>query len=237
MARVWDKFLTEQDAEHLSASHPQRPFGMGNVPVILSVDNYRAAVGYEPVALVEGIKKWPDYTGPGAWRALSHIKVLFTAARTLGIPIIHFTGMEAGKTGVTPWTRMQDPPHGGPEHEAWQLRQFDIVEQAAPEPGELVLRKAAPSAFFGTPLLAHLVSIGADTLIVCGETTSGCVRATVVDGRSYRLRMVVVEECVYDRHEASHAISLFDMNQKYADVLSIFEVTEQLKRYVQPRKA
>ena len=61
---------------------------------------------------------------------------------------------------------------------------------------------------------------------MCGESTSGCVRSSVVDGCTNRYRMVVVEECVFDRHEASHAINLFDMNQKYADVLPLAEVIE-----------
>jgi nicotinamidase-related amidase len=61
---------------------------------------------------------------------------------------------------------------------------------------------------------------------VCGESVSGCVRATVTDGCAYRLHMIVVEECVYDRHEASRAMNLFDIDQKYGDVLSLAEVTE-----------
>jgi len=67
-----------------------------------------------------------------------------------------------------------------------------------------------------------------DTIITCGESTSGCVRASVVDGCTNRYRMIVVEECVFDRHEAAHAINLFDMNQKYADVVSLAEALEYL---------
>ena len=95
----------------------------------------------------------------------------------------------------------------------------------------MVLRKTGPSAFFGTPLAAHLIGQGIDTLIVCGESVSGCVRATVVDGCSLRFRMIVVEECVYDRHEASRAINLFDMDQKYADVVPLAEVSEWISAH------
>jgi maleamate amidohydrolase len=87
----------------------------------------------------------------------------------------------------------------------------------------------APSAFWGTPMLGLLNFLKIDTLIVGGESTSGCVRATVVDATSYRYRVIVVEECVYDRTEASHAINLFDMNQKYADVLPLAEVVRTLE--------
>ena len=68
-------------------------------------------------------------------------------------------------------------------------------------------------------------------IITCGESTSGCVRASVVDGCTNRYRMVVVEECVFDRHQASHAINLFDMHQKYADVLPLGEVLESLAEW------
>ena len=77
-------------------------------------------------------------------------------------------------------------------------------------------------------LAAHLNYLGVDTVIVCGESTSGCVRASVVDGCTYRYRITVVEECVFDRHEAAHAMNLFDMNQKYADVLSLGDVLEYM---------
>jgi nicotinamidase-related amidase len=80
-------------------------------------------------------------------------------------------------------------------------------------------------------LLGHLISEGIDTLIVCGESVSGCVRATVTDGCSNRLHMVVVEECVYDRHEASRAINLFDIDQKYGDVITLEEATTWMAQY------
>jgi nicotinamidase-related amidase len=115
-----------------------------------------------------------------------------------------------------------------PEASERRQRKWDIIDEVAPLPGETVLRKASPSAFWGTPLAGHLNYHGVDTIITCGESTSGCVRASVVDGCTYRYRMIVVEECVFDRHQAAHAINLFDMNQKYADVVPLAEVLEYL---------
>ena len=112
----------------------------------------------------------------------------------------------------------------------------DIVDQVAPLPGEPVIAKSAPSAFGGTPLAGLLSYLGVDTVLVVGEATSGCVRATVVDAASHRLRVVVVEECVYDRFEASHAINLFDMHQKYADVLPLAEVLGWLESRQRPAR-
>ena len=90
------------------------------------------------------------------------------------------------------------------------------------------MRKDSPRAFWGTPLIGHLTAHNVDTIIAVGETTSGCVRASVLDGCTNRFRMIVVEEGVFDRHEAAHAINLFDMNQKYADVLPLADVLEYL---------
>lgn len=109
---------------------------------------------------------------------------------------------------------------------------YEIVDQVLPAENEFVIRKVAPSAFFGTPLVGLLNFLKVDTLIVGGESTSGCVRASVVDATSYRYRVIVAEECTYDRHEACHAINLFDMNQKYADVMPLEEVIDHLKSTV-----
>jgi nicotinamidase-related amidase len=232
MARIWDPYLTEQDKAHVAVSGERPLYGFGSKPAVLSVDNYRWVVGDEPELLLDSIKKWPGSTGLAAWKALPHIATLFAGARAASIPLVHITGLSQAESGVASWGRARGGDKtSDPAALGRQARRFDIVEQAAPEPGEAVLRKTAPSAFFGTPLMAHLNALDVDTLIVCGESTSGCVRASVVEARSYRFRVVVVEECVYDRHEASHAINLFDMHQKYADVLPIDEVTAWMKEY------
>jgi len=100
----------------------------------------------------------------------------------------------------------------------------------APQPGEVVLEKQWASAFFGTDLADQLRAAGADSLVVTGLTTSGCVRATVVDGLQYDLPVVVPREAVGDRNPEAHAANLHDMNAKYADVLSLEEVIALLDR-------
>ena len=103
------------------------------------------------------------------------------------------------------------------------------MTELTPLLGEAVLKKVAPSSFWGTPLAAHLNYNDVDTVIAVGESTSGCLRATVVEGTSHRFRMIVAEECSFDRHESAHAMNLFDMHQKYADVLPLAEVVEYLR--------
>jgi len=101
-----------------------------------------------------------------------------------------------------------------------------VVDDLTPARGDLVVRKTAPSAFFGTGLLPWLVARGVDTLIVTGATTSGCVRATVVDPVSHGFTPVVPVDCVGDRSEAPHRASLFDMGRKYADLVTSADMIE-----------
>ena len=235
--RVWDRFLTEQDKAHL-AQREHRRIGFGNKPALLLVDMYRWVFGDKPEPLLEAIKTWPPSCGMAGWNALPHIQTLLGAARDAGIPIAYVTGLDGA--GVGGWSfhgRERRPEDMSPEERDRFTRRYDIVDEVAPLPGEAVLRKSSPSAFWGTPLIGHLNLLGVDTLIICGETTSGCVRASVVDGCTFRYRMMVAEECVFDRHEAAHAINLFDMNQKYADVLPLAEVLEYLGAWRAQRDA
>ena len=136
-------------------------------------------------------------------------------------------GRRGGRALGFPPRHQKARDHGAEELDRFR-RRYDIVDQVKPIPGETVFKKVSPSAFWGTPLVGHLNFLGVDTIITCGESTSGCVRASVVDGTTNRLRMVVAEECVFDRHEACHAINLFDMNQKYADVLPLDDIVKYL---------
>ncbi len=228
--RVWDRFLTEQDRAHV-AMKPPRTIGFGKQPALLLIDLYRWVFGNKPERILDAIKSWPGSCGPAAWNAIPHIQTLLRTAREARIPIIHMTGL--AEAGIDGWSfrRDGDPSRLTPEAQERRRHKFDIIDEVEPLPGEAVLRKASPSAFWGTPLVAHLNQLGIDTVIACGESTSGCVRASVVDGCTYRFRMVVVEECVFDRHEACHAINLFDMNQKYADVLPLSEVLGYLRSW------
>lgn len=104
-----------------------------------------------------------------------------------------------------------------------------IVAELAPRPGELVVRKTVPSAFFGTQLAAWLTKNGVKTLLVAGATTSGCVRASVVDAMCHGFRPLVVSDCVGDRAIAPHDASLFDLEQKYAAVMPLETALNTMK--------
>lgn len=225
--RVWDRFLTEQDRAHVAAN-PARPWGFGQRPALLLVDLYRWVFGDEPAPLLESTRNWPGSCGLAGWQALPHIRRLLGIAREVGIPVIHITGLD----NVQGWAQRSPEGAGAtPEQRDRRRRRYQIVDEVAPIEGEVVLGKVSPSAFWGTPLVGLLTDMRVDTLVVAGESTSGCVRATVVDGRTNRFRMIVVEECVFDRHQATHAINLFDMEQKYADVLSLDDVASSLRAF------
>jgi nicotinamidase-related amidase len=232
--RVWEPFLTDHDRAHLTIARDRR-VGFGQRPALILVDLYRWVFGDKPEPLLEAVKTWPGSCGMAAWQALPSIQRLLALARELGLPVVHLTGLD--NSGMLGWNEAvhrdtgrgpADPSSDGLER---RRRRYQIIDEVAPIEGEVVLRKTGPSGFWGTPLAGHLNYLGVDTLIVAGESTSGCVRATVVDGCSNRFRVIVVEECVFDRHEAAHAINLFDMHTKYADVLPLEEVETRLRSF------
>jgi maleamate amidohydrolase len=121
-----------------------------------------------------------------------------------------------------------------PDHEPALLHclcERCLVQHGAyqPEPGDVVIFKERASGFFGTPLVAHLTQLGIDSLIVCGESTSGCVRASCVDAYSLGYHVSIVEETVFDRSMLSHKVNLFDLHHKYADVMHVDQVIAHLE--------
>src|SRR5262249_3871139 len=96
-------------------------------------------------------------------------------------------------------------------------------------PGDVVVTKQRASAFFGTSLAAHLTQLGIRSVIMCGESTSGCLRASAVDAYSHGFHVTLAEEACFDRVEISHKISLFDLHHKYCDVMKIDEIVAHLE--------
>jgi maleamate amidohydrolase len=115
-----------------------------------------------------------------------------------------------------------------------------VVPELPPQAGEYMVRKTQASAFFGTGLAPWLVQQGADTVVVTGCTTSGCVRASVVDAMQNNFRTIVARDCVGDRALGPHEANLFDMRQKYADLMDRDEIVHELSssnRQLQRRRS
>jgi maleamate amidohydrolase len=217
--RNWDGFLTEADRLVFERSGFGVLAGYGDRPVLLVVDVNYNFCGDRPLTVLESVEHWPNSCGLRAWTAVEHTEPLLAAARASGIPVFFTTGMPVGARDLESGRWLDKHPRAREDRS--HARGNNIVDALAPRPHEVVLTKGKPSAFFGTLLESYLSDLRIDTIVVCGATTSGCIRATVVDAFSYNYKVAVVEECTFDRGEASHALSLFDMHQKYADVVSL----------------
>lgn len=191
--------------------------GFGQFPALLVVDFVNGF--HDPEVLGGG--NIPD--------AVMATLPLLEFARNRAIPVI-FTRIVYAPDGsdASLWCqkvpRLRDLTEEAPESQ--------IVAALAPRPGEIVIRKTQASAFFGTHLSACLVAKKIDTLIVTGCTTSGCVRATVVDAMSLNYRTIVASDCVGDRALDPHRANLFDMGQKYSDLMRGAEIIAALDRRI-----
>ncbi len=161
--------------------------------------------------------------------ALKGIAQLLEVARPIGIPVF-FTKMVPfrNRTEAGRWYDSCPGIFGRPDDPAAH-DSAEIPLEIAPRPGEPVIVKGKPSAFFGTQLHSMLTYHNVDTLIVTGMVTSGCVRATVDDAFSHDYRVIIPEECVADRAEVPHQVNLFDMDMISADVVPLREVVTRLK--------
>jgi len=216
------------DEEIIEIYEPyRREVRVGRNPAVLAIDLYNKAYQGGPRPVREVNRHYPGSCGETAWRAIEPTRLLLAAARKAGLPVI-YTTRHADTDGVRSTHRRMGP-------EAEEL--YRIKEELAPMPGELVIYKERASGFFGTPLIVHLRQVGADSLIILGESTSGCVRASTVDAYSYGFHSVVVEECTYDRSMLSHKVNLFDLHHKYADVMHVDEVIEHLEGLARGRNA
>jgi nicotinamidase-related amidase len=203
-------------------SHYKRPIGVGPMPALLAIDLYELAYEGGPRPVIELHKTHPSSCGEHAYAAIEPTKRLFAAARRAALPVFYTTQdtRTLSKPSAVPATRRQSVPTA-PEL-------YAIRPEFRPEPGDVVITKQRASAFYGTPLAAHLTQLGVRTVIVCGESTSGCVRASAVDAYSHGFQVVLVEECCFDRSPLSHKVNLFDLHHKYADVLHLDAVVAQL---------
>jgi len=188
--------------------------GIGSKVALLVIDVQYRTVGHQRVPIDEAMEEYPTACGDRGWNAIDNISPLLASARANGIPVM-FPHV-APKTSTTAGGfRDKSPSLASPD-----LAAYEFVAEAAPLPGELLVAKDHPSAFFGTGLITSLVQAGIDTVLITGCTTSGCVRASAVDAFSFGFKVGVIGDAVYDRVDSVHEASLFDLNSKYADVIT-----------------
>ncbi len=225
---IWSRFLTERDRQVFGNAGYASRAGFGKRPALLVIDVSYAFCGDRREPILESVKRWRNSCGEDAWDALPVLQRLIAAARDREVPVIYTTGVQrADKWDIGSWgwknTRSGEDVVRVTNHDP-----NEIMPQIAPGPRDIVVFKQKPSAFFGTNLLSYLMLLQCDSLLVTGTTTSGCVRASVLDAFSNNVRCTVIEDACFDRSQASHAINLCDMNAKYADVIRSGEALEYL---------
>jgi len=218
--KPWDDVIPPLEQKLYAAAGYGSSQPLGRRPVLMVVDTNYAFAGRRPRPIEEAIKEYRTSCGEAAWTAIAAMRPLLAGARAAGVAVIYTTGRRhTSLATMGQWAAK----NARAAEDLGQGDATEIVADVAPAPGDLVIEKSRPSAFFGTDLAAHLVLRRADTVVGGGGTTSGCVRATVMDAFSLGYRVAVVHECTFDRAAVPHKVSLFDMHAKYATVLSLEE--------------
>ena len=226
--RLWDSVVSDMDREVYRRAGFGRVGGIGQRPCLLVIDVQYRTMGESPKPILQALDDYPTSCGEYGWSAVANIAQLVGLFRRLGLPIIypHIAPRSEREQGRFA-NKMPPAPQVKP-------RAYEIVEEVSPKEGDILLPKFFASAFYGTALASHLVRLGRDSVIVTGCTTSGCVRATVVDACMLDYRVVVPEDAVFDRVQTSHAVNLFDMASKYADVVPTTEAVKLVSAAIQP---
>lgn len=193
---------------------------VGERPALLAIDLYNLVYRGGAKEPHEIIGDYSSTCGKYAWDAVEPTKALFAAARKAGVPVLYTT---APMTSDVVATNRQAGLASSNED-------YEIFDAFAPQEGDIMIVKERASAFYGTPILPELNRLGIKSLIVCGESTSGCVRASTVDAYSAGYHVTLAEECVFDRSLLSHKVNLFDLHHKYADVLGVDEIVAHLEQ-------
>jgi nicotinamidase-related amidase len=205
--------MREVDAFYKQRGIFQGNFGFGKRPALVVID---MAYGWTD----------PTYAGGSARldSAIAAIQELLPAARSRRLPIFYTTSVYHDEP------QLKSAADFSPNFRKWDRRACEIDERVRPLPNENIIPKEHASALVGTPLAGHLIGRGVDTLLISGCSTSACVRATATDAKSLELRPIIVREAVQDRSEIAHEWTLFDIQARFADVVSLEETLAFLSR-------
>jgi nicotinamidase-related amidase len=204
--------MTAVDTYYKQRGIFQGRFGFGQSPALVIID---MAYGWTDPAYAGGSARLDS--------AIDAIRGLLPIARAKGIPIIYTTSPYHDKP------QLKSAADFSPGYRKWDPRACEIDERLRPSPGEYILYKEHASAFARTPLISHLAGRRVDTLLITGCSTSACVRATATDAKSHDLRPTIIREAVQDRSDIAHEWTLFDIQARFADVVSLAEAFTYLE--------
>lgn len=227
----WERLLTPRDRTFLEGRQSKRR-GFGKKPALIVIDMQYTACGDKDEPILEMVKQWPGGCGHEAWAGIRNQQTLIAACRAADIPVIYtryipqlvqFDGFVKKRHGEVQQT--------DPTELRWQ-----IMKELEPSVDDIVLDKSYASVLFGTPLISWLIAMGVDTTLVVGNSTGGCVRASAIDLTTHNFNVGVIEDCVFDRVELSHAAALLDMWMKYCDVIWLDEALMYVESISQIRE-
>lgn len=212
----WMRVMPESEqALYLQSGFGERqPFG--DRPALIVIDVTLAFTGSKPQPVADAIREYPTACGEVAWESLPRIARLLKLFRDRNWPVVFTRNDRLDQVfagGATKRVRSKPAPASG--------QAFPV--EIAPLSNEWVLEKAKASCFFATPLTSYLQVQKVDTLVVCGVSTSGCVRASVVDACSHGYTTYVIDDACFDRSYFAHCANLIDISAKYASVVSLAE--------------
>jgi nicotinamidase-related amidase len=181
----------------------------GDRPVVLAIDLQRHLFG-DDVPIEQSVEGYRTSMGAVAYRALEHIEPLLAAAHEADVPVVYTRVVPGPTSGL------------GPDD-------IGLVDGLPVHDDDLVLDKSYSSAFYGTDLVSRLVRADVDTVVVLGCSASGCVRSTALDAAQLGFAVLVPRECVFDRVQASTAVALLDIDERYGHVRDTDDVTSYLR--------
>jgi nicotinamidase-related amidase len=226
--RIWDELITEQDREVYASGAFGGETGIGKHPAVVVVDVLNKSIGDEPLPILEAMRRYgKSCCGEYGWAAIPHILETIDAARAAGLPIVYTIPQAPAARPTETLQRFEEKMPGWMDYSGARDG-YNFADEIAPVDGDIIIEKPTASSFYRTDLEERLRADGVDCLIVTGGATSGCVRATVVDAHARGFKINVVEDGVFDRGQVTHAMNLFDMQAKYADVIHSSEAVRRL---------
>jgi len=226
--RVWDHLLTEQDRQVYASGIFGGAAGIGERPAVVVIDVANKSIGDEPLPILEAMKRFgKSCCGEYGWAAIPPIQATIAAARAAGLPVTYTIPQDPRARPAETLARFEEKMPNWLDYSG-SRDGYAIADELQPESGDIVIHKPTASSFYRTDFEEQLRDAGVDCLVVVGTTTSGCVRATVVDAHARGFKINVVEDGVFDRGQVTHAINLFDMQAKYADVIPSSEAVRRL---------
>lgn len=223
--RVWEEMIPIEDRKVFEKGGFGKPQRFGKNPALIIIDVVGSFTGSRPQNVLNAIEEYRTSCGESAWKALPVMRSVLEEARKSGITVVFIKGSATNKYHCGESIKEDSPDDTLRRHST------AIAEEIAPKDGEWVLEKTKASAFFGTPLVTYLHQRQIDTLLLMGTSTSGCVRATAVDAFSYGFAVYVIEEGCFDRSQFFHNATLYDLNAKYADVITSEEAKSYLRTF------